>query len=307
VEVRQPDRRPGEGVIRERVGILGPGGVGGALAVHLAQAGFVVVVVTHHAAAVYDRGVLTLEWQGRELTAEPYGTTLLDGPVDLLLVTVKAPALEDALGRVQPQAVERAVILPLMNGLEHVDTIRARLPGRVAAGSIGRFEAFKTAPTCVVQTSGTPLVTLASEELPRAEVERAASLLERAGVETKIEQSERVVLWDKAARLAPMAALTSLTGKTVGEVRTELRPQLEAGVAEACAVATADGAPTDPERQLAIVDSIPGTVRTSTSRDIAAGSPSELDAIVGGVVRAGRRVGVPTPILEELLEQCRAS
>jgi 2-dehydropantoate 2-reductase len=290
-----------------RVGILGPGGVGGSLAVHLAQAGFVVVVVTHRNASLYDRGVLTLDWQGRELTAEPYGTTLLDGPVDLLLVTVKAPELDDALGRVEPQAVERAVILPLMNGLEHVDRIRARLPGRVAAGSIGRFEAYKTGPLRVVQTSGTPLVTLASEELPRAEVERAAALLHRAGVETKLESSERVVLWDKAARLAPMAALTALTGKTVGEVRTELRPQLERAVAEACAVATADGAPTDPAKQLAITDSIPGTVRTSTSRDIAGGRPSELDAIVGGVVRAGRRLGVPTPTLEELLEQCRAS
>jgi 2-dehydropantoate 2-reductase len=267
----------------------------------------VVVVVTHRDASHYDRGVLTLDWQGRELTAEPYGTTLLDGPVDLLLVTVKAPALEDALGRVESQAVERAVILPLMNGLEHVATIRERFPGRLAAGSIGRFEAYKTAPTHVVQTSGTPLVTLASDELPRGDVERAAALLGRAGIDTRVEDSERVVLWDKVARLAPMAALTALTGKTVGEVRTELRSQLETAIAEACAVATADGAPTDPARQLAITDSIPGTVRTSTSRDIAAGRPSELDAIVGGVVRAGRRLGVPTPTLADLLEQCRAS
>ncbi len=291
----------------ERVGVLGPGGVGGALAVHFAMAGLVVVVVTHEDASLYDRGRLVLDWQGRELTAEPYGTTLLDGPIDLLLVTVKAPALDDALGRVEPQAVEQAVILPLMNGLEHVATIRERVPGRVAAGSIGRFEAYKTAPLRIVQTSGTPLVTLASEELPREEIDRAASLLQRAGVETKIESSERVVLWDKAARLAPMAALTALSGKTVGEVRTELRPGLEAAIAEACAVATADGAPTDPAEQLATVDTIPAAVRTSTSRDVAAGRPSEFDAIVGGVVRAGRRLGVPTPTLEGLLEQCRAS
>jgi ketopantoate reductase len=63
----------------ERDGVLGPGGAGCALVIHL---------------------------------------------------TVKAPALEDALGRVKPQAFDRAVILPLMNGLEHVETIRARSPGR---------------------------------------------------------------------------------------------------------------------------------------------------------------------------------
>ena len=291
----------------ERVGILGPGGVGGALAVHLVHAGLVVVVVTHADASLYDRGELTLDWKGRKVTAEPYGTTLLDGPVDLLLVAVKAPALEDALGRVEPQAVERAVILPLMNGVEHVETIRARFPGRVAAGSIGRFEAYREDRTHIVQTSDSALVSMASEELPRKDLEHAAGLLERGGIETRIEESERVVLWDKAARLAPMAAITALTGKNVGEVRAEMRPALEAAIAEACAVATADGAPNDPASQLAIVDRIPPTVTTSAARDVEAGRPSELDAIVGGVVRAGRRLGVPTPTLDELLEQCRAS
>jgi 2-dehydropantoate 2-reductase len=291
----------------ERVGILGPGGVGGALAVHLSQGGLLVVVVTHRDASLYDRGVLTLEWKGKKLTAEPYGTTLLDGAVDLLVVAVKAPALDDALDRVEPQAVEGAVILPLMNGVEHVETIRARFPGRLAAGSIGRFEAYKTDRMHIVQTSDSALVSMASAELPRDDLERAAALLERGGIETRIEESERVVLWDKAARLAPMAAITALTGKNVGEVRTELRPLLESAIDEACAVATADDAPNDPAAQLAIIDRIPASVTTSTARDVAAGRSSELDAIVGGVVRAGRRLGVPTPTLDDLLERCRAS
>jgi 2-dehydropantoate 2-reductase len=275
--------------------------------VHLARAGLVVVCVTHADASVYDRGVLTLDWRGRTLTAKPYGTTLLDGPVDLLLVTVKAPALDDALARVEAQAVAGAVILPLMNGLEHVARIRDRFPGRVAAGSIGRFEAYKTDRIHVVQTTASALVSLASADLSADDLDRAAELLERAGVEVHRGESEQSVLWDKAARLAPMAALTALTGRAVGEVRTERRLELEGAVTEACAVATADGAPNDPARQLAIIESIPAATTTSTQRDVAAGRPSELDAIVGGVVRAGRRLDVPTPTLADLLDRCRAS
>jgi len=294
-------------VIPERVGILGPGGIGGALAVHLSRAGCLVVVVTHRDASLYDRGVLTLDWQGQTLTAEPYGTTLLDGAVDLLLVTVKAPALDDALGRVEPQAVEDAVILPLMNGLEHVATIRERLGPRVAAGSIGWIEAYKTDLTHIVQTTAQPTVVMASEDVARERLEQVAGMFERAGIATRIEESEAVVLWDKAARLAPLAVLTASTGRTVGEVREDLRPQLVAAIGEACAVADADGAPTDAEEQLAIVDRVPPTVTTSTARDVAAGRPSELDAIVGGVIRAGRRLGVPTPTLDDLFDRCRAS
>jgi 2-dehydropantoate 2-reductase len=51
---------------------------------------------------------------------------------------------------------------------------------------------------------------------------------------------------------------------------------------------------------------MPDLLTTSTARDIAAGRPSELDAIAGAVVRAGSRLGVPTPILEELIGLCRA-
>jgi len=294
-------------VIPERVGVLGPGGVGAALAVHFAQAGLVVVCVTHGDASAYDRGALTLDWRGRTLTAEPYGTTLLDGPVDMLLVTVKAPALDDALARVEAQAIAGAVILPLMNGLEHVGRIRERFPGRVAAGSIGRFEAYKTDRTHVVQTTPSALVSLASDDLSDDELGGAARLLARAGIDVHRGGSEQEVLWDKVARLAPMAALTALTGENVGEVRTEHRHELEAAVAEACAVARADGAPNDPAHQLAIIDSIPPSTTTSTQRDVAAGPPSELDAIVGGVVRAGRRLDVPTPTLADLLDRCRAS
>jgi 2-dehydropantoate 2-reductase len=294
-------------VTPERIGVLGPGGIGGALAVHLSQVGYVVVIVTHSDASVYDRAVLTLDWQGKTLTAEPYGTTLLDGAVDLLLVTVKAPALDDALGRIEPQAVADAVILPLMNGVEHVAAIRERLGRRVAAGSIGWIEAYKTDATHIVQTTPQPTVAMASEDVGRDELERVADMFERAGIATRIEASESVVLWEKAARLAPLAVLTALTGRTVGEVRADSRPELVAAVQEACAVATADGAPTDPDAQLAIIDGIPPSVTTSTARDVAAGRPSELDAIVGGVVRAGRRVGVPTPTLSDLLGRCRAS
>jgi 2-dehydropantoate 2-reductase len=296
--------------VTERVGVLGPGGIGGSLAVHLSQAGFVVICVAKPDTAVaIERGALTLDWQGRTLTADPSGTSLLDGPVDLLLVTVKAPDLDDALGRVEQQAVEAAVILPLMNGLEHVQTIRERLGRRVAAGSIGWIEAYKTAPTSVVQTTPQPTVAMASDDVGRDRLDRVAAIIERAGVAVRIEVSEQAVLWEKAARLAPLAVLTALTGRSVGEVRSdpEWRPQLEESVREACAVATADGAPNDPEQQLAIIDRIPPGVTTSTARDVAAGRPSELDAIVGAVVRAGSRLRVPTPTLESLLDRCRAS
>jgi 2-dehydropantoate 2-reductase len=292
------------------VGVLGPGGVGGALAVHLVRAGIAVVCIARSSTAnAIDRGGLTLDHDGRTLEADPYGTPTLDGAVDLLLITVKAPQLDDALGRIEKHAVRRAVILPLMNGLEHVSTIRARFPGRVAAGSIGSIQAYRRSPTRIVQGAGSPLISMASHELPGQELERTAELLDRAGVRARVGDSEQDVLWEKAARLAPLAVVTSLTGGTVGDARNDPQwgPLLEQAIHEACAVATADGAPQDAAAQIAVVERLPADTIPSTARDVAAGRPSELDAIAGSVVRAGRRLGVPTPTLEELLDRCQAS
>jgi 2-dehydropantoate 2-reductase len=215
----------------------------------------------------------------------------LNEPVELLLVTVKAPGLDDAISRIE---VEPDVVLPLLNGLEHVRTLRARF-SNVLAATIGHFEGYKESATRVVQqTPG--VVNVAADTAPEQ--------LARAGIATRVGGSEQDVLWEKLARQGPIAVLTSVTGQTIGELRTDDRLRL--AVEEACAVAAADGAATTFGEQWAVVASLPDWATSSTARDVAARVPSELDAIGGCVVRAGRRLGVPTPTLSELLEQCRA-
>jgi 2-dehydropantoate 2-reductase len=284
-----------------RVGVLGPGGVGGALAVRLALAGNDVVCVGTAATVAAIRKSLVLEWLGERLEARPAAVEVLDQPVDLLLVTVKAPRLRAATDRIRTGP---RVVLPLMNGLEHLERLRRVFPARVAAGSI-RIEAYAAERGHLVQESPFTAVRMASDDVP---LDGVAAVLRRAGIETRIVESERAVLWEKAARLAALAPATALTQRPVGELRAdpEWRATLEAAIAEACAVATADGAPSTPAAHWAIIDTMPDGLSTSAARDVAAGRPSELDAITGAVVRAARGLGVATPTLDDLLARCRA-
>jgi 2-dehydropantoate 2-reductase len=287
----------------DTIAVLGPGAVGGALAVPLALSGArVVCVAKPDTAEAIARDGLTLVRCGELLHARPEANTDLREPVDLLLVTVKAPALDDALDRILADA---STVLPLMNGLEHVDAIRARLNGRVIAASIGRLEAYRDGPTRIVQTTPAPLVTVASPD-------GAAELLRAAGLEVRVGESERAVLWEKLARLAPLSAATAAKQQPLGELRSDphWRATLEAAVEEACAVAAADGVLLDPTAQWEILDAMPASVTTSTARDAADGRPTELDATMGAVIRVAKRVGVSIPTLERLLaeaeEACRA-
>jgi 2-dehydropantoate 2-reductase len=264
---------------------------------------------------------LTLVHGGRTSIARPEAAARLERPVSLLVIAVKAHHLEDALDRVAPEAIAGALVLPLLNGLEHVDTLRDaldRLCGespqsfpRVAAGSIGRVEAVSPEPGVVVQrTEAEPVITAASRELDRQTLDAALAPLRVPGLEIVVGGDERAVLWEKAARLAALAAATTASGRSVGVVRADAgwRERLLAALEEAVAVATADGVPLSFEAQWAIIESLPRDLTTSTARDAAAGRPTELDAITGSVVRAGERLGVATPALAALLEEatCRA-
>jgi 2-dehydropantoate 2-reductase len=153
-----------------------------------------------------------------------------------------------------------------------------------------------------VQKSHTALVTMASDSLSGRELERAGDILRQAGVDVEFETDEKRVLWRKAVRLAVLAPATALTRKTVGELRTDLewRPRMEQAIAEACAIAAADGVNLMPSAQWTRITEMEHGLTTSAARDVAAGRPSEIDAITGAVVRAGERLGVPCPVLTDL-------
>jgi 2-dehydropantoate 2-reductase len=289
------------------VAVLGPGAVGGTFAVRFLQAGYRTLCVAPPATVqLMALAGISFEQDGSNpVVVRPEVVERLEQPVSLLLVTVKANHLDEALERVDPEAVSGAVVLPLLNGLEHVEKLRERFDGRVAAGALSRFEAYRVGRMQIVQKSQTTLVTIASETLPARDVERAAYLLEQAGIDVERETDEKRVLWRKAVRLAVLAPATALTQRTVGDLRTDRdwRPRLEAAVSEACAIAAADGVPLMPSAQWTRITELDHGLTTSAARDAAARRPTEIDAITGAVVRVGVRLGVPCPVLTDLAHQ----
>lgn len=291
--------------MKTTVAVLGPGTVGGTFAVQFLDADYRTLCVAPAATVrLMALAGISLETNGSPPNVgRPEVTEHLSHPVQLLLITVKPDQLEDALERVDPAAAAEGVVLPLLNGLEHMDLIRERFPGRVAAGALSRFDAYRVGRMQIVQKSPMALVTMASSELPQEELERAGRILERAGIDIELEDDERRVLWRKAVRLAVLAPATVLSGRTVGELRNdyEWRPRLEEALAEACAIAAADGVSFMPSAQWTRITEMDAEVTTSVARDVQNGARArEIDSITGAVVRAGERLGVPCPVLSEL-------
>ena len=309
------------------IAVLGPGGVGGLVAGALDRAGEPVVVVARAETArlISAHGLRVSSVRLGDFLAHPRAVAQLEEPVDALVVATKATGLEQALARVAftpvpasagasapasaPASVSApapALVLPLLNGLDHLALLRARFGEEaVVAGTI-RVEADRPRPGVVVHTSPFLRIDMASRfAAARPRMEALAARLEAAGIPARVCESEPQVLWSKLVRLNALACTTSAFDKLLGEIRDTpaLRAALVGAIDEGCAVANAEGARIDASDPLGELRDAHATLGSSMQRDIAAGRPPELDAIPGAVLRAAARHGLACPTIEALVAQ----
>jgi 2-dehydropantoate 2-reductase len=297
-----------------KIAVLGPGGVGGLLAGALERSGEDVTVVAREstAAAIAEDGLRVGSVTLGEFIERPRTTTRLEEDVDALIVATKAAGLSDALERID---CEPPLVLPLLNGLDHIALLRERFaPESVVAGTI-RVEADNPQPGFVVHTSPFLLVEMASRyESAREGMAELARVLSDAGVKARgewpiSERSEPQVMWSKLVRLNALACTTSAYDKLLGEIRStpELRADLVGAIEESCAAGQAEGADNvNPQKAIDELERAHETLGSSMQRDIAAGRAPEVDAIPGSVLRAAARHGLECPTIERLVAMIRA-
>jgi 2-dehydropantoate 2-reductase len=279
-----------------RHAILGAGGVGGFVGGALARAGRdVLLLLRPTTLAQHPRRLRVESVVLGDFEVDVGAAAALEQQVDVLWVTPKATQLEAALELAPPERVGAAVVVSLMNGVEHVAVLRERYE-RVIAGAI-RVESERIGPGAVLQKSPFARIDLA----PGAEW--LADELRAAGVDVVMGQDESTVLWEKLALLAPLALTTTASAETVGAVQADQQwlARLLSCHDEAVVVALAEGATLDPLELRRVFELPLGDMRTSMQKDFDAGRPLELDAIAGPIVRGGRRHGIATPATEQLI------
>ncbi|MDP9429781.1 MAG: 2-dehydropantoate 2-reductase [Actinomycetota bacterium] len=291
-----------------RVAVLGPGGVGGLLAGLLARAGATVTCLAgaDTATALNRQGLPIDSGRFGSFTVPVRAAERLSEPVDVCLVTVKATQLDTAVQRVPADVLGGALVVPLLNGVEHVALLRQRYPEAAVVAATIRVESTRVAPAQIRHDSPFASIELAAGHGPRERVEQLAHALQQASLDVRVTEDEGAILWGKLNFLAPLALLTTDEGAPAGVVRERRREDLVAVIAEVAAVARAEGAPADEHGVLQFFDQVPASMQSSMQRDVAAGRPTELDAIGGAVVRAATRHGLSVPVTARLVDDLRA-
>jgi len=291
-----------------RVAIAGGGGVGGLLAGLLARAGMQISLLARgeHLRAIRENGIRIETPEGAFTARVQASDSAADlPPASALIVAVKTWQLPAALPGLGALLEPSGVAVPLLNGVEAADVLASALGKERVCGGLCHVFAWIEAPGII--KAATPVRVTVGELFGhgRERLEELCAALRAGGAHASVSGDIRSALWEKLLFVGPLGAVGAAARAPAGRVRsiTQTRALLERAMREVQSVARASGASIDDaavSTAMARVDALPPEGTTSMHRDLLAGKRSELDDLVGAVVRAAASRQVPVPAHEAL-------
>jgi 2-dehydropantoate 2-reductase len=290
-----------------RILIVGAGAVGGYFGGRLAEAGRDVTFLVRPSRAKQLRqdGLRIISPHGDAvLTPKLVSAGEIDAPYDLVFLAVKAYALEAAMNDLAPAVGPETMILPVLNGMRHLDLLMQRFRKDAVIGGVCLVATEMDRDGRIVQIAD--IQQLAYGERNGERTPRLQSLdatLQGAGFDARLSTDIMQALWEKWVQLASLGAVTCLMRGAIGEiVAAPGGADLSLKVLDECAaIAAACGhQPSEPFlARHAGAMTAPGSPLTSSMyRDLRKGAPVEVDHILGDLLERGGTHRVVTPLLK---------
>jgi 2-dehydropantoate 2-reductase len=289
-----------------RILIVGAGALGGYFGGCLVRAGRDVtfMVRPRRAEQLARTGLAIISPQGDfTVAARTVLAGDLQGPFDLILVGVKSYSLDQAMNEFAPAAGAKAMILPILNGLGHLDRLTARFGAERVLGGMTNISAGLDADGRVVQFL--PNHDLAFGEISGGGSERTTALetfLKSAGINGRASDVIMQDMWEKFVQLSTVAGITCLMRASIGTILAAPGGQeaIFRLFHECCAIATTAGFKPRPafiEFDTTLFTTANSPLKASMLRDIERGSTTEGEHILGDMVNRARSLGIETPTL----------
>lgn len=286
--------------------VLGAGGVGGYFGARLAQAGCEVsfLVRSRRAEWIRSNGLQVASPHG-DFTVQPRLLQAGDdlSGHDLVMLTCKAYDLDSALEAIAPAMSGQTALLPLLNGIAHLEKLDARFGRENILGGTCHIAATLGSDGVVRQLHDVHRIMYGERDRslsPRIQALDAA--FRKTPVEAKLSDDIELEMWEKVAFLCTLAGMTCLMRASVGAIAsTPDGAALSVRYLEnCCQVAAASGHAPRPEflaRMRKVLTDPAATLTASMLRDLQGGGPVEADHIVGFMLAQARAAGIDDTLL----------
>jgi 2-dehydropantoate 2-reductase len=279
-----------------RVLVVGAGAIGGYFGGRLLEAGRDVnfLVRSRRAGELGKTGLVIRSRLGNvDLPSPPTVTAdTLCEPSDLVLLSCKAYDLDDAMTSVGPAVGPQTVILPLLNGMRHLDALERRFGANHVLGGQCLISAALDPDGGIFHLSDTHSLSFGERDGSRsARVEAIASVLSGTRFDARLSEAILQEMWEKWVFIATSAGITCLMRAAIGDIVAAGAADLATALFDECAaIAAAQGFPLRPEflERTRPLFTAPGSPLTASMlRDIERGAPIEADHILGDMLHRG--------------------
>ena len=290
-----------------RVLVVGAGAIGGYFGGRMLQAGRDITFL------VRPKRASELAASGLAIKS-PHGDVTLTNPptvqadtirdkFDVVLLSCKAYDLDDAIKSFAPAVGPGTAIVPLLNGMRHLDILDREFGHQRVLGGLCAIAVTLNEKREVAQLA--PMQSLGFGERDGRMSDRVRAIADVfAGGKFGASASEHVLhdMWEKWVFLASLAASTSLMRATLGNILAAPGgKEFLLGIFEECrAIATVEGYPPRVpfvERTTTMLTAEGSPLNASMFRDIKAGLPVEADHVIGDLIARGEATKVPVPRL----------
>jgi 2-dehydropantoate 2-reductase len=290
-----------------RILVVGAGAIGGYFGGRLLQAGGdVTFLVRPRRAAELAGAGLVIKSPGGNVTLKDPPTVQADKlseQFDVVLLSCKAFDLDDAVKSFAPAVGPKTAIIPLLNGMRHLDALDEKFGTERVLGGLCAIAATLNEKHEVVQLQPMQSLTFGERDRePSQRVRAIAEVFKRGNFGASASENILQDMWEKWVFLASLAAATSLMRTSVGNVLAAPGGKdFMLGMLDECSqTATAQGyPPTGPffERVKGMLTAEGSPMTASMFRDIKAGLPVEADHVIGDLLARADAAKVPVPKL----------
>ncbi|MGJ0190965.1 ketopantoate reductase family protein [Pantoea sp. RRHST58] len=288
-----------------RILIVGAGATGGYFGARLAQAGRDVTFLVRERRfkQLSENGLVLRMPQGVEkLQPQLAQAGSLHGPWDLIILTVKSFGLAQAIEDIAPAVGEQTLIMPILNGMRHFDTLRDRFGDKVIGGLVKINATLGEQGEVVRMTPLHQIYYGALDGHNDARLQRVDEALRAASVDTIFSDNIIGELWEKWLLLSTLGAVCCLArGDTQQALTAEGGEALLRTIfSEVLATITADGyqpRPAVTAKILALLSNPATPMTSSMYRDLSQGFDIEAEQVIGDLVKRAARNGVSVPLL----------
>lgn len=287
-----------------RIVVAGLGGVGGYIGAHLCSLEDEVIFLVRgeHAQVIEEQGLLVKE-DTEEFLVHPNSVSTaeaLEDEIDLLFLCVKSYDIETVLSALNNNITSETIIIPFANGVEHKERIDALVDAKVLHGAV-YILAHKERAGVIVK-KGKVFAALFGDPNYPEESALVASLFEKVGLRHKTPQNIEEAIWKKYLFISAFGSLTSYFDTSMRSVYELHRNWAETLLQEIADVAEAKGISIQDEVQKALktVSSLPQDASSSMYLDFQNKKRTELETLSGYVVREGKKLHLPTPLMAKI-------